>query len=81
VLIPPSVVVGGRATRPSGKSLDEIFNQAVTSHFQKTLKNLLDYRVEPRAEEGAPELRSLIGRGQTTLPLEWDLRPWTQWNV
>jgi len=63
VLIPPSVVVGGRATRPSGKSLDEIFNQAIDAHFQKTLKNLEDYRVEPRAEEGAPELRSLIGRG------------------
>ncbi len=63
VLIPPSIVVGGRATKPSGKSLDEIFNQAVASHFQKTLKNLKDYRVEPRAEEGAPELRSLIGRG------------------
>ena len=29
VLIPPSVVIGGRATRPSGRALDEIFNQAV----------------------------------------------------
>jgi S-adenosylmethionine synthetase len=63
VLIPPSVVVGGRATRPSEKSLDEIFNQAVSSHFLKSLKNLKNYRVEPRAEEGAPELRSLIGKG------------------
>ena len=63
MLIPPSIVVGGRATKPSGKALDEIFNQAVASHFQKILKNLKDYRVEPRAEEGAPELRSLIGRG------------------
>ena len=27
------------------------------------MKNLKDYRVEPRAEEGAPELRSLIGKG------------------
>lgn len=63
VLIPPSVVIGGRATRPSGKALEEIFNQAVASHFHKTLKNIVDYRVEPRAEEGAPELRSLIGRG------------------
>lgn len=63
VLIPPTVVIGGRATRPSSKSLDEIFNKAVSSHFQKTLKSLKEYRVEPRAEEGAPELRSLIGRG------------------
>jgi S-adenosylmethionine synthetase len=63
VLIPPSVVVGGRATRPSEKSLDEIFNQAAASYFQRTLKNLKDYRVEPRAEEGAQELRSLIGKG------------------
>ena len=63
VPIPPSVVVGGRATRPYKKSLDEIFNHAVASHFRRTLKNLKDYRVEPRAEEGAPELRSLIGKG------------------
>jgi S-adenosylmethionine synthetase len=63
ILIPPSVVVGGRATRPSDKSLDDIFNQAVKSHFQKTLKNLKEYHVETRAEEGAPELRSLIGKG------------------
>lgn len=63
VLIPPSIVIGGRATRPSGRALDEIFNQAVASYFHKTLKNLRDYQVEPRAEEGAPELKSLIGRG------------------
>jgi S-adenosylmethionine synthetase len=63
ILIAPCVVVGGRATRPSNKSLDEIFNESVSSHFQKTLNNLKDYKVEPRAEEGAPELRSLIGRG------------------
>jgi S-adenosylmethionine synthetase len=63
VLIPPSVIVGGRATKPSKKSLEAIFNESVTSHFKKTLKNLLDYRIEPRAEEGAPELRSLIGKG------------------
>jgi S-adenosylmethionine synthetase len=63
ILIAPCVVVGGRATRPSNKSLDEIFYESVSSHFQKTLKNLKDYKVEPRVEEGAPELRSLIGRG------------------
>jgi S-adenosylmethionine synthetase len=63
VLIPPSVVIGGRATKPSKKTLDDIFNQAVASHFRKTLKNLKDYRVESRAEEGASELKSLIGKG------------------
>jgi S-adenosylmethionine synthetase len=63
VIVPPSVIVGGRATRPSGKSLDEIFEDTVTSFFHKTVKNLRDFRIEPRAEEGAPELRSLIGRG------------------
>lgn len=63
VLVPPSVIVGGRATKPSGKSLDEIFEETVSSFFQRTVKNLRDFKVEPRAEEGAPELRSLIGRG------------------
>jgi S-adenosylmethionine synthetase len=63
VLVPPSVIVGGRATKPSNKSLDEIFEDTVTSFFHKTVKNLRDFRIEPRAEEGAPELRSLIGRG------------------
>ena len=63
VITPPSVIVGGRATRTSEKSLDEIFNDAVATHFQKTLKNLKYYRVESRAEEGAPELKSLIGKG------------------
>lgn len=63
VLVPPSVVVGGRATKPSGKSLDDIFEDTVSTFFHKTVKNLKDFRVEPRAEEGAPELRSLIGRG------------------
>ncbi len=63
ILVPPSVVVGGRATKPSDKSLGDIFEDAVTSFFHKNVKNLKDFRVEPRAEEGAPELRSLIGRG------------------
>ncbi len=63
VLVPPSVIVGGRATRPSGRSLDEIFEDTITSFFHKTVKNLKEFRIEPRAGEGAPELRSLIGRG------------------
>lgn len=63
ILVPPAVVVGGRATRPSGKPLDEIFKEAVSAFFQKTVKNLSEFRVEPRAEEGAPELRRLIGQG------------------
>ncbi len=63
VLVPPSVIVGGRATKPSGESLDEIFEDTITNFFHKTVKNLSDFRIEPRVEEGAPELRSLIGRG------------------
>jgi S-adenosylmethionine synthetase len=63
ILVPPSVVIGGRATKPSAKSLDDICNEAVSSLFRKTVENLKDFRVEPRVEEGAPELRSLIGRG------------------
>lgn len=63
VVAPPSVVVGGRATKPSDRSLDDIFEESVSSFFHRTVKNLKDFKVEPRAEEGAPELRSLIGRG------------------
>jgi S-adenosylmethionine synthetase len=57
------VVVGGRATRPSGKPVNQIIEDSVASLFHKTVKNLQQFLVEPRVEEGAPELRSLIGRG------------------
>lgn len=63
ILKPPSVVVGGRATRPSGKPVNQIIEDSVASLFHKTVKNLQQFLVEPRVEEGAPELRSLIGRG------------------
>ncbi len=63
IIKPPSVVVGGRASKPSGKPIREIIENATASHFHKTVKNLLQFEVEPRVEEGAPELRSLIGRG------------------
>jgi len=63
ILKPPSIVVGGRATRPSGKPVDEIIEESVASFFGRTLKNLKHFRVEPRVEEGAPELRNLVGRG------------------
>ncbi|MDM7939196.1 MAG: methionine adenosyltransferase [Methanothrix sp.] len=63
ILKPPSVIVGGRATKPSGKPVSEIIEDSVASFFRQTVKNLEQFRVEPRVEEGAPELRSLIGRG------------------
>lgn len=63
ILKPPAVVIGGRATRPSKKSLDEICQEAVSTVFSKSVKSLSQFGVEPRVEEGAPELRSLIGRG------------------
>lgn len=63
ILVPPSVIVGGRATAPSTKAVKEIIDDAVTSFFYATLKNLKEFLIEPRVEEGAPELRSLIGRG------------------
>jgi len=63
ILKPPSVVVGGRASKPSGKPISEIIEEAAASHFHKTVKNLQQFKVEPRVEEGAPQLRSLIGRG------------------
>jgi S-adenosylmethionine synthetase len=55
--------VGGRASKPSGKPIREIIENATATHFHKNVKNLLQFEVEPRVEEGAPELRSLIGRG------------------
>jgi len=63
ILKPPSVVVGGRATKPSLKPVDEIIEDSVSSFFGQAVKNLEQFRVEPRVEEGAPELRRLIGQG------------------
>ncbi|OPY50019.1 MAG: S-adenosylmethionine synthase [Methanosaeta sp. PtaU1.Bin112] len=63
ILKPPSVVVGGRASRPSASTLSEIIEDATAAHFRKTVRNLKQFQVEPRVEEGAPELASLIGRG------------------
>ena len=60
---PPSVVVGGRASRLQNKLLSEIIEEAAASHLHKTVKNLKQFQVEPRLEQGAPELASLIGRG------------------
>ena len=63
ILKPPSVVVGGRASRLQSKHLSEIIEDAAASHLHKTVKNLKQFQVEPRLEQGAPELASLIGRG------------------
>ena len=63
ILKPPSVVVGGRASRLQNKPLSQIIEDAAASHLRKTVKNLEQFHVEPRLEQGAPELQSLIGRG------------------
>ncbi|OYV13620.1 MAG: S-adenosylmethionine synthetase [Methanosaeta sp. NSM2] len=63
ILKPPSVVVGGRASRLQNKPLSQIIEDAAASHLHKTVKNLEQFHVEPRLEQGAPELQSLIGRG------------------
>ena len=63
ILKPPSVVVGGRASRLQNELLSEIIEDAAASHLLKTVKNLKQFQVEPRLEQGAPELASLIGRG------------------
>ncbi|MGV8127826.1 MAG: methionine adenosyltransferase [Methanothrix sp.] len=63
ILKPPSVVVGGRASRLQNKPLSEIIKDAASSHLHKTVQNLKQFQVEPRLEQGAPELASLIGRG------------------
>ena len=63
IIKPPSVIVGGRATRPSAKPLNEIIEDAVSTQLHQMVANLEQFRVEPRVEEGAPELQSLMGRG------------------
>ena len=62
-MVPPSVVVGGRATRFIDKPLDNLVGEAAASYLQKTVAHLKDFDIEPRMGEGAPELKSLIGQG------------------
>lgn len=63
LVMPPSVVVGGRATRFIDKPLENLVGEAAASYLQKTVAHLKDFDIEPRMGEGAPELQSLIGRG------------------
>jgi S-adenosylmethionine synthetase len=63
VLEPPTVVVGGRATAPKGEDLDALIARVASNHLEKSVKNLAEYRVDSRAREGSPELRSLMKRG------------------
>lgn len=63
ILKPPTVVVGGRVTKPLAKPVNEIIEESVSSFFRETVRSLKDFRVESRVGEGAPELQSLIGRG------------------
>jgi len=63
ILAPPSVIIGGRATKTLSRPIYEIIEEAVADFLHQTVDNLKDFKIEPRAEEGAPELRSLIGRG------------------
>lgn len=63
IIKPPSVIVGGRASQTSSQPLGKIIEKAAASHIHKTLKNLSQFLVEPRLEEGAPELKSLMRKG------------------
>ena len=63
VLEPPTVVVGGRATAPEGEGLDALIERVASDHLERSVKNLAEYRVDSRAREGSPELRSLMKRG------------------
>jgi len=60
---PPAVVVGGRATVPGGQNLEDVIVAASSEHIDSTMRYLREYCIEPRASEGSPELRSLIGKG------------------
>jgi S-adenosylmethionine synthetase len=63
ILLPPTVVVGGRATGLREKAIDQVIVETVEEFFTSAVRNLREYRVEARSGEGAPELRSLVGRG------------------
>jgi S-adenosylmethionine synthetase len=63
ILVPPSVIIGGRATKTLSRPVNEVIEETVADFLNQTIGNLKDFKIEPRAEEGAPELRSLIGRG------------------
>ncbi len=78
ILKPPSVVVGGRASRLQNKLLSEIIEDAASSHLHKTVQNLKQFQVEPRLEQGAPELASLIGRGANDTSIGVGYSPFSQ---
>jgi S-adenosylmethionine synthetase len=78
ILKPPSVVVGGRASRLQKKPLSEIIEDAAASHLHKTVQNLKQFQVEPRLEQGAPELASLIGRGANDTSIGVGYAPFSQ---
>lgn len=43
--------------------MDEIIEEPVATLFHSTAKNLEKFQMESLLEEGAPELKNLIGRG------------------
>jgi S-adenosylmethionine synthetase len=63
IIKPPYVVVGGRATALSRRSLNDTIKESVTSFLKRIVPDLKEFLIEPRTGEGAPELRSLVGRG------------------
>jgi S-adenosylmethionine synthetase len=63
ILLPPTVVVGGRATGLQSRTIEGVIREATEEFFAGAVRNMGEFRVEARAGEGAPELRSLIGRG------------------
>ena len=63
VLEPPTVIVGGRATTPEGEDMGALIARAASDHLERSVANLLEYRVDSRVKEGAPELVSLMKRG------------------
>ena len=80
IITPPSVVVGGRATRPPNMPMGEIIENAATSYLQRAVKNLRSFRIEPRLEEGAAMLRSLMGQGanDTSIGVGYAPLSWTE---
>jgi S-adenosylmethionine synthetase len=80
IITPPSIIVGGRASRTSARPLADIVEEAAACHLHETVKSLRQFRVEPRLEEGAPELKSLLGRGanDTSIGVGYAPLSWTE---
>jgi len=68
ILKPPSVIVGGRATKPSGKPVSEIIEDSVASFFRQTVKTWSSSGSSPASKKALLSCEaSLAGEQMTPL--------------